>query len=64
MKKTQTQSSRRGFLTGMLAGLGVATAAVAAGSSKAKAAQPDGDTPKGQVLYHRSAETERYFKTL
>lgn len=63
MKKNQNQSSRRGFLTGILAGVGVATAAVAAGSSKAKA-QPEGDTPRGPVLYHRSAETERYFKTL
>lgn len=63
MKKTQNKSSRRGFLTGMLAGLGVATAAVAVGSKKAKA-QPEGETPEGQVLYHRSAETERYFKTL
>ena len=63
MKNTNKKSSRRGFLTGMLAGVGAATAVVAAGSGKAKA-QPEGETPKGQVLYHRSPETERYFKTL
>ncbi len=64
MKATKKQSSRRGFLTGMLAGLGATSVAVAAGS-RAKASGPSGaEQPAGEELYHRSPETERYYKTL
>jgi hypothetical protein len=59
-KRPATQASRRGFLTGLFAGVG-ATAAVLAGKAKAQGAKSTGSGP---VLFHRTAETERYYKTV
>jgi hypothetical protein len=53
------RASRRGFLMGLLAGAG-ATAA-AATTAKAQAAKP---SKSGPVLFHRTAETERYYKSV
>lgn len=65
MKNKKEQPSRRGFLTGMLTGLGAATVVVAAGAGKSKASEgSNADSSNSETLYHRSAETERYFKTL
>jgi hypothetical protein len=64
-KKTQPNGpSRRKFLVGMLTGAGAATIAVASvGKGGEKAATSE--TPlSGPILYHRTAETERYYKTL
>ena len=64
MKNKPAVASRRNFLFGLLAGTGAATAALAAaGNAKAKSptlAQPE----QGPVLYRRSEEAERYYKTL
>lgn len=55
------KASRRGFLVGLLAGAG-ATAAVA---TTAKAQQQPAKPAKGgPVLFHRTAETERYYKSV
>jgi hypothetical protein len=51
---------RRGFFAGLLAGVGIA--ALAAGARKVRAAAPKGRS--GPVLYRRTEETERYFKTM
>ncbi|MCH8075330.1 MAG: hypothetical protein IIC13_12065 [SAR324 cluster bacterium] len=48
----------------MLTGAGVATiAAAAVGKNGEKSATSDA-TPTGPILYRRTAETERYYKTL
>ena len=64
MKKKPNVASRRNFLFGLLAGTGVASVALAtAGKAKAKSggtAQPE----TGPVLYSRTEEAERYYKTL
>ena len=64
-KKTQTNGpSRRNFLVGMLTGAGAATiAVVAVGKAGEKAATPETKL-SGPILYRRTAETERYYKTL
>jgi hypothetical protein len=56
----RTEVNRRGFFAGLAAGLGIA--AVAAGARKTNAAPTA--PAKGPVLYHRTAETERYLKSL
>lgn len=53
------RASRRGFLAGLLAGAG-ATAALAA-TAKAQTSKP---AQSGPVLFHRTAETERYYKSV
>ena len=60
----QTRQARRTFLARMLAGLGAA-AALLSRPRRGRAAQPGG-TPlgKGPILYRRTAETERYYRTL
>ena len=62
-KKPANRVSRRKFFAGLAAGLGVAGVAVAAAKGeKAVAATVEND--KGPVLYKRTAEAERYYKTL
>lgn len=64
MENKTGKTSRRGFLVGMAAGLGTAAAAVSsAGKVKAKGLAPE-QKASGPVLYRRTAETERYYKTL
>ena len=64
MGKENKASSRRNFLWGIVAGIGTATVAMAsvgkANSKPGKAAKK----PTGPVLYRRTAESERYYKTL
>ena len=64
MKKNTDQPSRRGFLVGMLTGAGAVSAVVAVGG-KASAKADSPDTRKtGPVLYRRTPESDRYYKTL
>lgn len=64
MKKKPAVASRRNFLFGLLAGTGAATAALAvAGKAKAKSLTP-AQPEEGPVLYRRTEEAERYYKTL
>ncbi len=64
MKQATTETNgvnRRGFFAGLASGLGVA--AVALGARKVRAAARP-ERPQGPVLYRRTAETERYLRTL
>ncbi|MDH4246299.1 MAG: hypothetical protein OEW39_00610 [Deltaproteobacteria bacterium] len=55
--------NRRSFFTGLLAGAGVAGIALA--GSKAQAADPASvQKASGPVLYHRTEDVDRYFKTM
>lgn len=63
MKHTETAGNginRRGFFAGLATGLGIA--AVAAGARKVRAKVTERFS--GPVLYRRTAETERYLKSL
>ncbi len=53
---------RRGLLVGTLAGAGLTAAAAAAWSSGD--ARPRARPSSGPVLYRRTPEVERYYKTL
>lgn len=63
----ETESSRRSFLKGILAGAGGLAAAVAllprAGSAKAGRKSEAGQTPE-PILYHRTEYVDQYFRTL
>jgi hypothetical protein len=59
-KKSAPKASRRNVLLGLVAGAGV-TAAV---TSPARAQQKAAPKPSGPALFKRTAETERYYKTL
>ena len=61
--ESQTGQARRTFLARTLAGLGAA-AALLSRPRRGRAAQPEVPPAKGPVLYHRTAETERYYRTL
>jgi len=62
-KKENRGVNRRAFFTGLLAGAGVAGVALA--GSKAQAADaPPAQKAKGPVLYHRTEDVDRYFKTM
>ena len=53
---------RRAFVAGLLGGLGVAGTVLAAAPQQPKG--PREDARQGPVLYRRTREVERYFKTL
>ena len=57
-------SGRRKFLVGLAAGAGVAATALALRGRRPAAESDTAKTPAGPVLYRRTAETERYYKTL
>jgi len=59
-----SKTGRRRFLTGILAGAGVA--AVAATAPRAvRAGKPQEDSSdQGPILYRRTKDVERYYKTL
>ncbi|MEE8394695.1 MAG: twin-arginine translocation signal domain-containing protein [bacterium] len=64
MEKQNGKTNRRGFLVGVAASMGAAAVAVS-GAGKVKAKNPVADAPKsGPVLYSRTEEAERYYKTL
>ena len=59
-------SDRRGFLKGLLVAAGATSATMlTAGKALAKSEGAVGsDTSKGPILYRRTEEAERYYKTL
>ena len=64
MTEEKRPTTRRGFLVGLLAGVG-AIAAVGGGAKKAEASLKVGSKEiPSSVLYRRTRETERYYKTL
>lgn len=64
MGKENQASSRRNFLWGLVTGVGVATVAMASVGKARSKPGPAAKKPTGPVLYRRTAETERYHKTL
>jgi hypothetical protein len=60
VKKSGPSATRRNVLLGVVAGVG-ASAAVLSG---AQAQQKPAASASGPVLFKRTAETERYYKTL
>jgi hypothetical protein len=67
-KAATGRPERRTFLMGLLTGAGVATALAGAARSNAgtttSAPAPRGDTPPAPILYRRTPEVERYYRTL
>jgi len=66
-KAPASRSGRRNFLVGLLTGAGVVAAI--AGVNRTTAARPagsaSGENPGGgPILYRRTEETERYYRTL
>ncbi|HZS31886.1 MAG TPA: formate dehydrogenase [Methylomirabilota bacterium] len=66
MKRVKTAVGRRGFLAGLFTGGGLAaalgtTTGRAAPRTAAPARQP---SPGEPILFRRSAESERYYRTL
>ena len=61
--ESQAGQARRTFLARMMAGLGVA-AALLSRPRRGRTAQPEAAPAKGPILYRRTAESERYYKTL
>jgi gas vesicle protein len=62
--RTVKDQPRRKFLAGLLAGIG-GVAALLSASKHARAAEKKLTAPStGPVLYRRSKESERYYKTL
>jgi hypothetical protein len=59
-KKGGPLATRRKVLLGIVAGVGASAALLPA----AEAQQKGGSTASGPVLFKRTAETERYYKTL
>ena len=58
-------SGRRGFLKGVLVAAGATSATILTGCPTARAEGTIGsDTSKGPILYRRTEEAERYYKTL
>ena len=66
MEKNGNDSSRRGFLLGILSAAGATSATmILASKSEAKEARVTGTGTKSDpVLYRRTKEVERYYKTL
>jgi hypothetical protein len=66
MKREKRSVGRRTFLAGLLTGGGVA-AGVGAASGKAKPTKTEAPRPSAAedpVLYRRTEEAERYYRTL
>ena len=61
--KSQAGQARRTFLARFVAGLGAA-AALLSRPVRARAKQHEETPAAGPILYRRSEETERYYRTL
>lgn len=59
-KSATPEASRRNVLLGLVAGAGVTAAVTSSAQAQGKAAPKS----SGPVLFKRTAETERYYKTL
>ena len=65
MEKTEKSSGRRGFVLGMLATAGATSAALlTTHSAKAKEKSFNDEIKENPILYRRTEEAERYYKTL
>jgi hypothetical protein len=65
MGDTRKAPGRRNFLLGLLTGAGAVAAFTAAPRSDAARTEPAGPSaPPGMILYRRTEETERYYRTL
>ena len=64
-KTPKKSAGRRKFLAGLLTGAGAA-AAVGAAARPAATKEPkaESSTPSEPVLYHRTEDTDRYYRTL
>ena len=62
MKESRSESGRRRFLKGLLTGAGVAAALGLAGKKAAAASKKP--TSRDPILYRRTEDVERYYKTL
>ncbi|MFQ5881873.1 MAG: twin-arginine translocation signal domain-containing protein [Candidatus Methylomirabilales bacterium] len=62
MKESRSDSGRRRFLKGLLTGAGVAAALGVIG--KKVEAAPKKPTAQEPVLYRRTEDVERYYRTL
>jgi hypothetical protein len=61
----KNDSSRRGFLRGALVAAGATSATIlTAGAAVGKAGKIASDKSAGPILYRRTEESERYYKTL
>ena len=61
----EKSSGRRGFLKGVLVAAGATSATVIAGKAFAKSeGTVSSGNSKGPILYRRTEEAERYYKTL
>jgi hypothetical protein len=64
MEKKNDQS-RRGFLRGAIVAAGATSATIlTAGTAVGKAGKIASDKSTGPILYRRTEESERYYKTL
>ena len=65
--ENKNKPNRRNFLIGMVSGAGAAAVAMGAmgraGRNAVQGTEPQ-EAPAETVLYRRTAEAERYFKTL
>jgi hypothetical protein len=59
-RKRTPSATRRNVLLGMAAGVGVSAAML----STVKAQEKSAPSASGPILFKRTAETERYYKTL
>lgn len=63
MRQKNSDSGRRKFLKGLLTGAGVTAGLALAGKKKAVAA-PKKSSSREPILYRRTKDVERYYKTL
>jgi hypothetical protein len=65
MSQSRDWLGRRGFLVGLVTGAGVVGAVSATRRKPAAAKEPgQAQTAFGPILYRRTEEAERYYKTL
>ncbi|MBI3126418.1 MAG: hypothetical protein HYZ11_02300 [Candidatus Tectomicrobia bacterium] len=64
MSEEKKESTRRGFLLGLLAGVGAIAAFGGAAKGSAAPGPSGAKRPHDPVLYRRTEEAERYYRTL
>ena len=64
MRERRRESGRRKFLKGLLTGAGVAAALGMTGKKAAAAPKPKKPSIREPILYRRTKDVERYYKTL
>lgn len=61
-KRSGLSATRRNVLAGLVAGVGASAAVLSSAQAQGKGGS--GSTGSGPILFKRTAETERYYKTL